>query len=198
MINFIFVIGIVEFYCGDKVHFQARVKSEKNKILGYIYDYWGCEVEWGKQDNQIVFDAALLNNKNTMFNPVLHRLALNKVDDEYTAIYDVADFSHVVERTIYDALCDKRAEYNGHDVMQSVCERYNITRTSVYRKLAAEGTSFRQLESQVKLTESIKMLKNTQFSIGEISSHLGFSSQSAFNRFFTEKMQATPLQYRKS
>lgn len=197
MINFIFVIGIVEFYCGNKISFQAYVKSEKNKVLDYIYGYWGCTVEWEKTTNQIFFNAALLNNKNPMFNPVLHQLALKKVDDEYSAIYDVADFRHVVERTIYDAICDRRIDYDGHEVMRAICERYNITRSTVYRKLVTEGTSFRQLESQVKLTESIKMLKNTQLSIGEISNHLGFSSQSAFNRFFTEKMQATPLQYRK-
>jgi len=198
MINFIFVISIIEFYCGKKNKINAALKSEQNKLLTYIYDYWGCSVEWGKEANQIFFDAALLKNTNPTYNPILHALVLKKVDDEYSAIYDVSEFSHVVERTIYDAICEKRAEYNEHEVMLSICTRYNITRSTVYRKLAVEDTSFRQLESQVKLSESIKMLKNTMFSIGEISNNLGFSSQSAFNRFFSEKMKTTPLKYRKS
>lgn len=198
MINFIFVICIVEFYGGKKNKIYAALKSEKNKLLAYIYDYWGCSVEWEKKSNQLVFEADLLKTTNATYNPVLHQLVLKKVDDEYTAIYDVSDFSHVIERTIYDAICERRSEYNEHDVMLAICENYNITRSTVYRRLAVEGTSFRQLESKIKLTESIKMLKNNQFSIGDISSNLGFSSQSAFNRFFTEKMNTTPLRYRKS
>ncbi len=198
MINFIFVISIVDFYCEKKIKFKASLKSEQNKLLAYIYDYWGCTIDWGKDINQIFFDASLLNRSNPYFNPVLHQLVLKKVDEEYSAIYDVSDFSHVVERTIYDAICEKRADYNEHEVMESICQRYNITRSTVYRKLSTEGTTFRQLDAKVKLEESIKMLKSTQFSIGEISSNLGFSSQSAFNRFFSDKMNTTPMRYRKS
>ena len=105
---------------------------------------------------------------NYQYNEILNKVSLKRVEDEFNAIFEGSEFSAIVKNLVFEEIQRKRTEYHEHDVMTHICDRYNITRSTVFRKLAAEGTSFRQIEAQVKLSESIKLLKNTSLSIGEI------------------------------
>ena len=49
-----------------------------------------------------------------------------------------------------------------------------------------------------KLKEALYLLRSSKYSISEISKHLGFASQSDFNRFFKKYYYATPKQFRDS
>jgi AraC-like DNA-binding protein len=197
LINFIVIISMIEYYCGQENTFHVETCLDYTKTTSYIFNYWNCVVDWSKEIDSIVFDSCLLDIKNVYFNPILFKVALHKVNDEYSSISDTASFSDIVEQVIYEDLHKKHEEYSEAVVMDAICERYNITRSTVYRKLCHEHTSFRQLEAKVKLQEGLHMLKNTEFSIGKISAHLGFSSQSSFNRFFSERMHISPSRYRR-
>lgn len=51
---------------------------------------------------------------------------------------------------------------------------------------------------RVKMNEAAHLLRYTNYSISYISSLLGYSSQSYFNRIFRKEYQMTPMQYRGS
>ena len=68
---------------------------------------------------------------------------------------------------------------------------------TLQRNLAKEGTTYLAIKNQVKRDAAIDMLVNTDFSIEEISSRLGFSETSPFTRTFKEWTGIPPSAYRK-
>lgn len=87
---------------------------------------------------------------------------------------------------------------NGKIDQHRVAEQLNTSRSSLQRKLQAEGTSFRQLRDEVIYQLSRKILTQTNVSCSEIALTLGYSETSAFNHAFTRLSKGlTPLQLRK-
>ncbi|MBF1102907.1 MAG: helix-turn-helix domain-containing protein [Solobacterium sp.] len=50
----------------------------------------------------------------------------------------------------------------------------------------------------IRLEESCRLLRTSDYSIEEISSLIGFKDKSYFNRKFKEQYQLTPAKWRKS
>ena len=61
----------------------------------------------------------------------------------------------------------------------------------------AVGRTPKQVIDDYLLKETRVLLETTRLSIQEISDRLGFSSQTFFARFFKERMNKTPMEYRK-
>ncbi|WP_307471176.1 helix-turn-helix domain-containing protein [Cytobacillus purgationiresistens] len=57
--------------------------------------------------------------------------------------------------------------------------------------------SFRVLLNEIRMKQSIKLLKETNLSIKEISTACGFASQQYFNKVFHKYLNLSPTQYRK-
>jgi len=68
---------------------------------------------------------------------------------------------------------------------------------TLQRRLAKEGMTYLAIKNQVKRDAAIDMLVNTDLSIEEISSELGFSETSPFTRTFKEWTGIPPSAYRK-
>lgn len=198
MINFIFLIAIIEHYAPGRHAYQIKTRIAENRMVAHVYQYWRCSVEWSCNIDSISFSAREIQAPFPQFNPVVHTLLANQVEQEFQAICEASGFSKIVERTIYEHLLKARDEFNSRDVLDRLCKQYKISRSTVFRKLQQEGNSFRELEKHVKLSESMNMLKNTSMTIAEISHSLGFSSQAAFSKFFDHAVNVSPLKYRKS
>lgn len=198
MINFIFLIAIIEHYAPGQHAYQIKTRIAENRMVAHVYQYWRCRVEWSCNIDSISFSAKEIHHPYSQFNPVMHTLLLNQVEREYQAICEATGFSKIVERTIYEQLLKDREDFNSREVLDRICSQYKLSRSTVFRKLQQEGSSFRELEKHVKLSESMNMLKNTSMTIAEISQVLGFSSQAAFSKFFDHALHVSPLKYRKS
>jgi AraC-like DNA-binding protein len=65
------------------------------------------------------------------------------------------------------------------------------------RRLAAEGTTFKDIKNQVRRDTALHFLGKQGLSIEEISHRAGFSESSAFIRAFKGWTGVTPYTYRK-
>jgi AraC-like DNA-binding protein len=80
----------------------------------------------------------------------------------------------------------------------TVAQRLHMSRASLQRQLAAEGTSFRRLREEVVFHLARQALTNTSSSVSVVAQMLGYSESSAFNHAFTRLSGGlTPLQYRR-
>ena len=59
-----------------------------------------------------------------------------------------------------------------------------MSRTTLYRRLKAEGTSFQALLDEVRSTLAAQLLQQPGRSISEVAYNLGFSEPAAFHRAY--------------
>ena len=82
--------------------------------------------------------------------------------------------------------------------LESVAARLHMSRASLQRRLAEEGTGFRRLREQVVYHLARQALTNTQSSISDIALMLGYAEASAFDRAFIRLSGGVaPLRYRR-
>ncbi|PJC87206.1 hypothetical protein CSW98_04705 [Vibrio sp. HA2012] len=197
MINFIFIISFIEHYTTPKLPYHIKTKSKKTNTISTIYSYWNCEVEWESDIDSISFENTGMDEEFTQYNSVVQKFLLFKVNSEYNSIFQENSVKKMVEDSVREIIRDSSVDYKSSFVATRVCQRLNASKTTLSRRLKDEGTSFKAVEQKVKLNESINLLKNTNTSIGDIAFSLGFSTQSAFNRFFSDAMHTTPLKFRR-
>lgn len=198
MINFIFIISFIEHYTTPQLPYHIKTKSKKTNTINTIYRYWNCEVEWESDIESISFENTGMDDKFEQFNPVVQKFLLFKVNTEYNSIFNKENsVKKMVEDSVREIIRDSSIDYKSSLVAQRLCQRLNVSKATLSRRLKDEGTSFKAVEQNVKLNETINLLKNTNISIGDIALSLGFSTQSSFNRFFSDAMHITPLKFRK-
>lgn len=62
----------------------------------------------------------------------------------------------------------------------------------------ATGSTFVQYLTRLRLTQAVRLLRDTDLSIGEIAAQVGFSDQSYFDRKFKDHFHATPIESRRN
>jgi AraC-like DNA-binding protein len=82
--------------------------------------------------------------------------------------------------------------------MDEVARELGISRRSLRRHLAAEGTSFAELAERSRIRAAKRMLEHRGSSIQEIAYALGFAAPAAFHRAFKRWTGMTPKQYQAS
>lgn len=200
MINFTFLIAIAEHYLdaddARRIRYTVKTKSEKLNSMALVYEHWGCNVEWDQDLDSIVFENCNIDRPLSHFNPHVYNILLEKIEQEYQTIFSVTSMSHLVEDTILEIIHNPNLDFKSSQVLERICSRMCISKTTLARRLKEENTTYKEIEKRVKLEESVNLLKNTTMSIGNISFHLGFSCQAAFNRFFNDQMYISPSKFR--
>jgi AraC-like DNA-binding protein len=78
------------------------------------------------------------------------------------------------------------------------------TATKLYEREIAEiikqktGISFRQFLNQLRISETKRLLRETDLQVSEIAFKVGYGNISHFNRVFKEKEECSPVDFRKS
>ena len=82
---------------------------------------------------------------------------------------------------------------------ENICSSLYISKSSLFCKIKKEtGMTLSEYILKFKINESKNLLKYTNKPIPVISTYLGFSSQSHFNKVFKKYLNVTPLKYRNS
>jgi len=196
VINFIFIKAIIDAYAANLVNLHISTTLSFDTNLALIFKYWGFNVAWAAEEDRVDISNDVLYEKNKTYNQLIFLLSKQRVEVEYQNALCDNSFSHQVEVIVGRYFDNNEMQYNESVVMDEICTRFSSGRSTVYRRLASENTNFRVIETKVRLEKSIYLLKSTSRRLSEISQVLGFSSQSSFNRFFTEKMGVSPNKFR--
>jgi signal transduction histidine kinase/DNA-binding response OmpR family regulator len=81
--------------------------------------------------------------------------------------------------------------------VDDVCREIGISRVQLYRKVKAlMGYNVNDYISTVRLQKAKFLLADLQYSISEVASRVGYSSQAYFSTVFKSKFSITPSEYR--
>lgn len=86
-----------------------------------------------------------------------------------------------------------------HDwpVLEEVAREFNISPTTLRRRLEAELTSYQDVKDSVRRDAAIHYLSSTDLSVADIGELVGFQEASAFRRAFKAWSGAQPRAYRR-
>ncbi len=87
---------------------------------------------------------------------------------------------------------------NGTGALDAVARNMSISPRKLQRELTDEGITFADLLNDVRRALAIHYLATPNRSIAEIADLTGYSSTSAFSRWFTSQFQASPAAWRSS
>ena len=89
-------------------------------------------------------------------------------------------------------------EPNRVSSLQILADHFHSSPRSIQRKLAAEGTSYKDLLDDVRKNMAIEYLKTTSLPLTEIAVRLGYSEAPNFINAFKRWTGKTPGEFRQS
>jgi AraC-like DNA-binding protein len=168
---------------------EALVVYEAPAHAAAYRDYLECPVHFGQPENQLRFDAAILDGRPNLANPITAAM-LRETCDRMLAEMQT---STGLAAKVHGMLLRTPGEFPNEDEMAA---RLYMVARSLRRKLAAEGTSYKQILGEVRKQLALKYLRETRLSVDDIATALGFSDASSFRQAFKRWTDRNPSDYR--
>lgn len=148
-------------------------------------------IEYGASDDVIVFAAGPLDTKLPTGNVEIAH-ASDRIITDYIAHLERARVTMRVKARLIDELP------SGHTTQESIARSLHMSLRSLQRRLAAEGTSYRELLDETRSELAQQYVRQSRLSLGEITFLLGFSEPGNFTRAFKRWTGKPPSAYRRS
>ncbi|CAN7721380.1 AraC family transcriptional regulator [Variovorax sp. LjRoot130] len=150
--------------------------------------FFKCRIEFNGAFNGLVCRAADLDVANSAADPVLAEYAKKMIaalpDDRQRSI------DQEVRKAIYLMLPTGRA------TCKSVASGLGISMRTLQRELDGCGLTFKALISEVRQELARRYVANTHHSLGEVAAMLGYTTHSAFTRWFGTQFGCSPETWR--
>lgn len=168
------------------IHFTHSAPSD----LAAHKRFFGCALEFGSEFNGIVCTATDLDTTNPQANTAMadhaqRYLDILQNDNESSIIFDI-------RKSIYLLLPMGRA------TIDQIAHTHGINVRTLQRRLEASQTSFSDLMNDVRRNLVFRYLKNLNYSLGQVSDILGYSTPSSFTRWFISQFKMAPTTWRNS
>ncbi|OUM04058.1 AraC family transcriptional regulator [Variovorax sp. JS1663] len=156
--------------------------------LGFHRRFFKCRVEFDGGFNGLVCRAADLDVANPAADPVLADYARKMIaalpGDRQRAI------DQEVRKAIYLMLPAGRA------TCKSVAQGLGMSVRTLQRELDGRSLNFKQLINEVRQELAPRYVANSRYSLGEVAAMLGYSTHSAFTRWFGVQFGCAPDAWR--
>jgi AraC-like DNA-binding protein len=149
----------------------------------------GQTPQFNSETNGCVFDAALLKAPLSESDPVLHKLMRQHMEK--------LDRMPLKELPAYVQYLISSFLPNGRVTVEQVADYMMLSRRTLQRYLADEGTSFQQLLENTRKTMATRYLRESDVSLTQLSGMLGYADLVAFSRAFHRWYGKSPRQWRK-
>jgi AraC-like DNA-binding protein len=199
--NFRVLATLIRMYDGAH-HTVFRVAlsgNEPPRSRDGFSDFFGAAVQYRAQANRMQFPATALDRPFPQFNAALAPYLRQQAQQELLRVQQHSLFSASVAGLIREIIAQEPEDgCASAPLLAQICARLNMSRWTLRRQLQAEGVHFSELEARVRLGEACRLLTDTRLSVAQISERLGFSSQSAFTRFFRSRHASAPIAFRQA
>ena len=151
---------------------------------------FGCTPEFEHHRNELVFGRELLNVPMAKADAALQQI----VETQVVAVIARLPKGEATTDAVRRLLATELGE--GQPTLEQIAPRLHMSPRTLHRRLEEEGTSFRQVLTEVRRELAARHLSERRLAIGEIAFLLGFSEPSAFHRAFKRWTGHGPLSYR--
>jgi AraC-like DNA-binding protein len=183
---------------GDDIRLLSVRFRHSNRGNGIASQrFFGCEVKYLADDNAIELDKAILKRPVLLGNSSGGRKALTGeavIPPVYAQGKSVQSVH--VTRTLRQLLEHDLALTNV--TIERVARILNMSIRTLQRRLFEEKTSLTDLQNEIKMSNAITVLLQSQESVDRIGRYLGYSDRRSFVRAFKRWTGRTPSEYRRS
>jgi len=170
----------------DSVSFRHSCRSAPGEYKALF----GCEVRFAADRCGISIPRSVLDAANTTGDPVVCTFLTQHLEQELGKLRSETPLGVELLGMLTEALDDGAPQANQIAAQMGMSER------TLYRRLANEGLTYREVLRQAQTTLAQKLLIDSDFSIAEIAFLTGFSEQSTFSRAFKRWVGQAPAQFR--
>lgn len=171
---------------------QAKLVEFSNPMgeAAPLEAYFGCQIRFGAKGNRLTLHRRDLDLPFLSYNEELLEIltpALERTLDERSSDYSIVQ---AVQWVIKRCLAGSRPD------MRTVARELGMSERTLQRRLTSEGTSFKQILSQVRHDMALNYLADPVLDIKEIAFLLGYEDQNSFYRTFRAWEGDTPSNWR--
>jgi AraC-like DNA-binding protein len=168
---------------------RIRVMHSRAKAAVEFRSFFGCEIEFGSNVDEVVFPEAVKLMPIGSADPYLNEL-LTEYCNEALAYRDRSSLRSSVENTISQLLPHGKAQVG------EVARQLGMSHRTLARRLSSEGLTFSGILDELKVDLAKGHLKDGNLPISEIAWLLGYREVSAFTNAFKRWTGLTPRQSR--
>ncbi|UWR12465.1 helix-turn-helix transcriptional regulator [Sulfitobacter mediterraneus] len=170
----------------DSVSFRHNCRSTPG-AYNALFD---CDVRFAADRCGISIPQAILDAANRSSDPAVCAYLTQHLEQELGKLRSESPLGVELFGLLAEALDDGAPQANQIAAQMGMSER------TLYRRLATEGLTYRDVLRQAQTTLAQKLLIDSDFSIAEIAFLTGFSEQSTFSRAFKRWVGQAPAQFR--
>jgi AraC-like DNA-binding protein len=170
---------------------EIRFSFPRPRDGGSDVDVFGCPVRYGDAEDKLLFDATWLNGSPTFGNNVTHSEMCGICDNLLNELQLSAGWAGQTRRILLGCLEDPTS-------FELVAGELKMSARTLRRKLELEGTSFRELCDELRAQVAIRYVRDTDLTVEDIASRLGFSDAAAFRHAFRRWTNSSPQGYRRT
>lgn len=183
-----FLIAIIRLAAGpDWRPGKIRLQTGPVAALRQLPLLTDCEFEFNCAHAGVAFPVDFLNRKLVGYDPEdpPESIRLTPLPDSH----QLSDALRVIIATLLP--------FRGPPSAEEAAEMAGVSRATLFRRLAAEGTGYKRLVEEVRFKAARTYLERPEFSIKDVSYLLGYSVPNNFIRAFRNHAGVTPSQYRR-
>ena len=151
--------------------------------------HFGCEVQFGADANQLVFDRAALDDLPG--DPRLRLVLEEHAREQLARIPEAEPLIHEVRQHLLEQL------ERGTVDPSLLARRVRMSERTLRRKLQAAGTRYQDLLDELRAQLAKQYVQRPDADVAQVASRLGFADPSTFYRAFKRWTGLTPAQYQR-
>ena len=191
-LQFSLVFSLFKEMAGNHFRFSKILAAFPQPPHHQAYrEIFECAARFGNTTNDLVFDIHWLDRPLARSNPITAATARELCDQFFMQM----NKSTGIARDVYTIITKDLCSYNN---IETVAGMLNVSPRTLRRKLADQGTTFRQLHNDVRMQLAIEFLKNSNMSTDEVADRLGFSDAANFRHAFKRWTKKTTSEFRRS
>jgi AraC-like DNA-binding protein len=170
---------------------RVKVMHRRNKTPPEFRSYLGCEIEFEASADEAVFPAAVKLMPLVSADPYLNQLLLKYCEEALAhRPANGATLRSNVENVITTLLPHGKAGAG------EVARQLGMSHRTLARRLAAEGLTFSEIQTELKTDLAKRYLRDGDLPISQIAWLLGYREVSAFTHAFKRWTGTAPRQSR--
>ncbi|SFM14589.1 AraC family transcriptional regulator [Marinobacter zhejiangensis] len=175
-------------------HVVERVSIEyPSQGLEELFTQWfDCQVAFSAGENGIQLAEGVRALPSLSAQPALNRLLLSDCELRLKRLRSGWTLREQVKDKVTPMLEQSAPS------LESVAQEFGLSPWTLQRKLAEEGTGYRQLIDETRKELAEDYIRETVLSLSEVSWLLGFSTPAAFHKAYRRWFNVSPGEHRKT
>ena len=152
-------------------------------------EYFGAPVLFSQPADALFFDARLARERVPSGNEDVAR-EIDRIAERYLATLRPSRVQDKVREVLFSVLPSGEAD------QRTIARNLHRSVSTLQRQLKAEGSSFRKVLDDTRQAMARRLVKEGEYSLGQIAYLLGFSDQANFSRAFRRWTGGPPTGFR--